>query len=346
VDDAFEATTNRNSLIASLQQAEAPAATVTPAVQPEPPVPPPPPPPPGWPNYPYGQHVQPSAYASQTVPRTPPPEVVLVGIALFIAAAFLLYLPLRYGAPVLPHLFSSEEFERALSAIVLYLYLLFAAAGVALIALAIGLFRGRKVSQYLTCLLCAIIAVSEIAAMQNNQGAFRGAQWDGVVVTLICIAIAALVAALPGARHYFAADGAGPLGVVIAAVIGVCLGTCLLLNGLLLVVLGTVESKFVAWGLLTLVLGGAMIGVNGPLRSGSNGARIAVSAGYVAYVIVAFVVGNEMGSTTSFVTLVPLGLALSALTGLWLPASSTAHFAVPSGGGIPPLPPLPPESRE
>jgi hypothetical protein len=265
---------------------------------------------------------------------------------MFIAAGFLLYLPLRYGTPVLPHLFSSEEFERALSALVLYLYLLFAAAGVALVALATGLLRGRKVSQYLTCLVCAIIAISETAAMQNGQGAFRGAQWDGIVVALICIAIAILVAALPGARQYFAADEAGPLGMVIAAVIGVCLGTCLLLNGLLLIVLGTVESKFVAWGLITLVLGGAMIGVNGPLRAGSNGARIAVSVGYVAYVTVTFVVGHEMGSTTSFVTLVSLGLALSALTGLWLTASSAAHFAVPSRSGIPAQPPLPPEPRE
>jgi hypothetical protein len=279
---------------------------------------------------PYAPPVRPSGYGTYSSRRSAPPEVVLVGIGMFVIAALLFYLPLRYGIPALSHLFSSYDFERAFAAVALDVYLVFAASGAALIALGIGLLRGRKVSQYLTCLLCGIIAISEIVTIQQDRAALRGDDWDAIAVVLVCIAVAVLVAVLPGARHHFQTDDAGPVGVVIASVIGVCLGACLMLDGLLLIILGTVETKFVGWGLVTLALGAAMIGASGPLRAGVNAARIAVSLGYLVYIVIGFVVGHEMGATASFGTLVPFGLALTALGGLWLSESSTAHFG-PAG---------------
>lgn len=209
-------------------------------------------------------------------------------------------------------------------------YLVFAASGAALIALGIGLIRGRKVSQYLACLLCGIIAISEIVTMQEYRAPLRGGDWDAIAIVLVCTATAVLVAALPGARHHFETDHAGPIGVVIALVVGVCLGAVLMLGGLLLIILGIVETKFVGWGLVTLALGAAMIGLSRPLQAGVNAARIGVSVGYFAYVIVGLVVSHELGATASFGTLVPLGLALTALGGLWLAESSTVHFG-PAG---------------
>jgi hypothetical protein len=313
------------------------------------------------PASPYVPSGRPSAYGPYTGRRSAPPEVVLLGVGMFVTAALLFYLPMRYGIPELSHLFSSYDFERAFAAVALDGYLVLAASGAALIALGIGLLRGRRVSKYLTCLLCGIIAIGEIVTIQQDRAPLRGADWDAIAVALLCIAVAVLVAVLPGARHHFGTDDAGPIGVVIASVVGVCLGAGLMLDGLLLIILGTVVTKFVAWGLVALALGAVMIGVSRPLRAGVNAARIAVSIGYLVYVVVGFVVGHELGAAASFGTLVPFGLALMALGGLWLAESSSTHFgpagsvALPRGllgpvqagmspppGSVGPQPPPPP----
>jgi len=134
---------------------------------------------------------------------------------------------------------------------------------------------------------------------------------------------------LPGAQRHFARDHDRPVGVAVACAVGWYFGACTILSGLVLMIAGTLGDKYVWWGLATAAVGTALLALNRPLSAGRNGARVAASLAYAGYVVLGFVVANETGAAASPNSLIPLGVALMALGGLWVPAASQEHFRHP-----------------
>jgi hypothetical protein len=299
-----EATTNRALLRATGPVDEPP---------PQPPVPPPYLPTPG-PAGPYGSSIA--------------PEVLLVAVGLFGLGALVLYPVLRYGFPVLGHLTDPNDFARAFAALVAYIMVMLAGAGVALLLLAVGLLRGSRVSQLLTCLLCAVLVVAELANEPNNLnvGQSSGGQHYAVLAGSVAVALLLL---LPGARRHFARDSQRPIAVDLAAAVGLYFGVCAVIGGLMLMMVGVLGAKFVWWGIGLSAAGAGLALANRPLRAGRNGARIAASICYIGYVVLGFVIADKNGDASSPSAVIPLGIALVALGALWLAPSSQQHFATP-----------------
>lgn len=312
-----EETTNRALLRAPQPAASAQLAPHQATLPPSPPlVPSRMPPPPTGPPQPYQPY---------RAPASLPPEVVLVALAMSVVAALLLYPVLRYGVPLIPHLADSNEFVRALAALVCFVFVALAGCGVALILLAVGLWRGSRVCQILTWLLCGILAVAELAAdAQYGTGVNQGEQ-TGVVIG--CVVVAVLLA-LPGSRRYFAAD-ARPVGVALAVAVGRYFGCCAVISGSMLMIAGSLGAKFVWWGVGLALAGLGLLAVGRGLLAARSWARIAATVCYVGYVILGFVAEGQNGDSASVASLIPLGIAISALVGMWLPASSVAHFGQP-----------------
>ena len=285
------------------------------------------------PAYPAGTHpAHPPASPPGPPRRNLPPEVLLVTIGLLVVAGLMLYPVVRYGFPLIGDLFNSSDFVRALGALVLFVFVTVGGAGIAIALLAIGVSRGSRVAQLLTCLLCVIVGIGELIEAgdsQNSFGAEGPSHTTAAVVALVCGLIVALLTLPSTARSYFAADHDRPVGVVIGTVVAIYYGACMALDGMLLMLCGVVGAKFVWWG-IGLVAGGLGLLASGRyLQAGRSAARLLVAGALSLCVIMLFVVSGSGTGGPTFFTVVPLLLAIVAVGGLTIPTSSQAHFRQP-----------------
>ena len=241
---------------------------------------------------------------------------------------------LQHGFTFLGHVADKNAFVRSLSALVLFVLVLVAGVGVALMALAVGVVRGSRVAQFLTALLSGIVGVGElIQAADDRRSAFGSpgvSHGASIAVVLVCAVIVVLLFALPNAKSFFAQDDR-PIGVLLGTTVAMYFGAVMVLDGMLLMICGSVGAKYVWWGLVLALAGSLLMAAGRPLRAGTNLARVLVTAALVACSVLLFIVDDAgQGASLSFITLVPLGLCAAAVVGLWYPASSNEHFAHPT----------------
>src|SRR5262249_32273202 len=133
----------------------------------------------------------------------PPPEIWLVAGVMVIVGIVVLDPVLRYGFPLLPDLFSSVKIVRALSALVLAVFVLIGCFGAALFAVAVLLIRGSRVGRGLTCVVCGIVAFDQLIVGQTSEYGSGDVSATSVLVVLGCLACILLVTIPPTARHFF-----------------------------------------------------------------------------------------------------------------------------------------------
>lgn len=260
-----------------------------------------------------------------------PLEVWVVVLVMLAAAGLLLYPVARYGLPLVGTLFSPQSLARAFAALVWFVFVLLAGAGIGLLALGVGLLRGSRVAQWLTCVLCGVVAVAEFVPGSNGEFASPATSGTSAAVAgIMCAVVVVLVALLPGARRFFGRDADRPSGVLVASAVAMYFGAVIAIDGLLLIVCGVMVKRFVWYGLGLVVLAAMLMGMVRPLRAGRSFARAVVGAALIGCVVLMFAATASGGSPhASLATLLPLGLAAAGLCGLWLAPSSRRHFASP-----------------
>jgi hypothetical protein len=261
-------------------------------------------------------------------PRTSAPaEVWLVAIGMFAVSAILLDPVVRVIGAALSSVFAHNGVERAFATLVLEAVAAVAACAAALALLAVGLIRGSRVAQLLTSVLAVIVSIVEVAAAQSTPtfgAATSGTQ--AAVVCMINLAAVALLTLTPGSRAWFAHDGR-PLGVDTAAAANVFIGAVCLLDGVLFMLAGAVGSKWVWIGLCLGVVGAALVFSSRALRAGIAWARTLSVIVYATAAILVLVAGAQSHEQAAASTLIPLGIAVTAIAALTVPESSRAYFA-------------------
>lgn len=328
--------TRRRSMLTEAPPTPGPAALPASPLPPGAPVLPVPPgapaaaaaaaPPPFWPDPP-----PPAApYGPPSSPHVPrrttgtPTEVMVVALGLLALTGLMTYPFLRGLPDLLRAATGGDKLVRGFATLTLEIVVTVLACGIGLVLLAVGLTRGSRVAQWLTCLLSAFVAVTELVS-QGGTGYDRPAGPAVAVIVIVAIAVIVLLTALPGTRGFFGQD-TRPVGVLMACVLNAFLGSLLVLDGLLLMVAGTVAAKFLAIGLGLAVAGAALITTNRPLRAGSRPARTVTALAYAAVVVLLLTVGDQTEQISSPGTVVPVAMVIAALVGLTLPASSQHHF--------------------
>jgi hypothetical protein len=257
----------------------------------------------------------------------PPPEIWVVAGLLVLVGGVVLYPLLRYGFPLVPWLFRSS-LERGIAGLILAVFVLIGSVGVALIAIAVLLVRGSRVGRALACVACGAVAFGFLVEGQTTARGTGNQSTVSVLVVLACAASIVLVTSTPSARRFFSFDADRPVGVLAATVLAVYLGGDTVAVGLFLLPVGALGSEYVAYGLLLIALGGGLIAVTRPLRMGNPGARIVVSGAFIAYAILAALVGKGLANPAA---LLALCACIGCLVLLWLVPSSAAHFAAHVG---------------
>ena len=264
--------------------------------------------------------------AASAATERPAAVVVAVSLGMLAVAALLVYPVLRYALPLLPSLFAANSLGRALSALILYVFIIVAACAAALIALAVGMLRGSRVAQVLTVMLAAAIAVGVLI---NGQPAAQGTRTHNgitVLIVLTCAVLIALITLTPSAREFFARDRS-PVGVLATAIACVYFGWCISVAGLLLMIAGAVELKFVWWGVTFVLVGAGLTMLSRPLRAGQGWARTIATLGLAGYAVAGLVFAASGGDSKATGTVIQTAIALGVLGLLWLLPSSTRHFA-------------------
>lgn len=253
----------------------------------------------------------------------PPAELWLIAAAMTVAALLLLWPVVRYSGPLLSLTFGSNDFGRAIGALVLMVFTMFAALAGAFVALAVGLLRASRVAQILTVVVSAFVALFALLLSSDANGAALSGGATAVIV-LICIAACVGVLGRPAVRAHFAADSR-PLGVATAAVANAYFGWVLVLDGLLMLIAGVAGARFVAVGLLLFCAAAALIATGKPLRAGSRNARAAVLVSYAALAL-ALVIATAADGSPGPGLILPLGAMIAGTIGLTVPGSSKRHF--------------------
>jgi hypothetical protein len=254
----------------------------------------------------------------------PPPEVMVVSVAMLLLAALLAYPVLRYAFPLVPSLFGGT-FERALAALLLFVFVIIAACAVALVALAVGMWRGSRVAQVLTILLAGAIAIGMLINGQTSEQGTQTHNTTTTIIVLICLVVMALIVLPPSAREFFAQDES-PVGVVATAVACVYFGWCVSVAGLMLTIAGAVDVKFVWWGVVFVLVGAFLTALGRPLRAGHGWARGVATLGLTGYVVAGLVFATNGGQSQATSTVIQTAIGLGTLVLLWLLPSSTRHF--------------------
>lgn len=287
--------------------------------------------PPAAPATPGGSRASSSAHGQG---RPAPAEVWAVCAGLVILAALALYPVLRYLAPIVGDLFGRNAMVRAFAALVLEYAVILTGAGAALLLLAVGLAKGSRVSQVLTCVLAGLVALGEVIGSQQQEYGTPSVSTGIAVGSVVVAAVAiGLVAGTPNARAFFAADQR-PVGVLLAGVAGAYLGGVAVLDGVLLMVAGAIAHRYLWFGVAFAVVGLVLVAAASPLRAGSTVARAAVVGSLGAFVVVLFALASPLHEASSAGTIIPVGLCVAAVVGLTAPARSRAHFAGQGGSAL------------
>lgn len=328
----FAATRNRASLagapttvtpVPDAAPAAAPAAATAVTTPPPPPdYPPPAYPPPAYPP-------PPPPYAAQRSAGVAPPQIWLVTVGLIVLAGLLIY-PVAEGTPdLVSGVFDDNALSRAFATLFLQFFVMFWACGFALVALAVGLVRGSRVSQLLTCIVAGICAVSTLIAASETSN-YSVDDNDGTVAGIvICSIVVILLLTLPGSsRRYYGADPR-PSGVSLAATANVYLGAVALIDAMLICLAGAVGAEYVWIGLIFAAVGATLVITSRGLHEGSTVARGITLAVYAALGVAVIWFGIASDQFGQFPTLLPLGIVVAGAAALTLPASSRAHFDGP-----------------
>lgn len=255
--------------------------------------------------------------------RVPPPEMWVIAAAMALTGLLLLYPCLRYGPEMLGWLFSGNDFVRAIGAVVVIVFSMIAAMGVAFLLLAVGLLRASRVAQILSIAMTVYVAVVVIAIGSMTDGALLG----GGTATLVCLICAGVIAALVGRRQvraHFARD-TRPLGVAAAATANAYFVWVLMVDGFVSLVAGTVSGGFLVGGVLLLGAALVVFKFNKPLRDGSRQARTVILTAY-AVIGLALIVFTAAGNGSGIGLIVPLAALGAGAAGLTTPESSKRHF--------------------
>jgi hypothetical protein len=256
----------------------------------------------------------------------PPVAVTVVSIAMLALAALLAYPVFRYAFPLVPSLFAASTFERALAALFLFAIVIIAACAAALIALAVGMLRGSRVSQVLTLLLAGAVAIGELIDGQTSAGGSQTHNAATTIIVLVSLAAIALITLPRSAREFFARDES-PVGVQATATACVYFGWCVSVAGLVLMIAGSVAAKFAWWGVLFVLVGAGLTALSRPLRAGRGWARNIATLALAGYVVAGLVFAGTSGDAGATGTVVQAAIGIGAVGLLWLLPSSTRHFA-------------------
>jgi hypothetical protein len=270
------------------------------------------------------------APAGRVAPSTiaAPGAVWLVALALF-GLGIVVLIPFFQSIDVVGKLFNSNY--RYFAALTLYVLVLLVGIAMAFFALGVGLLKGNRVAQLLTCCFSGLIGFSLVIDASSSEGTSTLSTGWGVVTLVVAIAVIGLLALAPSAKEFFAQDNDRPFGVLVATSVAVYFGAVFAAMGCLMFIVGKVDGKFYGIGVGLLVAGVVLLGSGPGLRAGRNAWRMLVSLAFVALVILQFVQmsSSRLGGGASVGALLPIGLSLIALGGLWFSSSSQHHFANP-----------------
>jgi hypothetical protein len=260
-----------------------------------------------------------------------PPAVWLAAVILCGVGVFLLDPVVRLGGATLSHVFDANAFVRAFSTVALEVVAVLAISGIALILLGIGLVKGSRSAQMLTCLLSAVVAVSQIIAWKSASTEALGSvtsKTDAIVTSVIALVIVMLLLWPPAVRRYFAND-ARPLGVEIAVAANLYLGSVALCNGVLLMLAGALGKTLVWIGVGFAAAGLLLLAANRYLRGGRSAARAFTIVFDLAVAGLAVTAAVDLHLGVDAATLIPALIAGSAVVGVCMPQSSRSLFAEP-----------------
>lgn len=230
-----------------------------------------------------------------------------------------------------------EFLDGTLLAVVVLLYLIVASAGLALLAIAHQLGRGSRVARGVTYVLTGSLVTDVLFSDYSPR-----TQTIALVVSLAACAVLALA---PAVREVFerpdTEESAAPSAIVSARA---CLAASTYLATVLAIVyfiLGSIEGRFVVYGLIALAAAGALLLGFQRLRLPDPGARLlATGASVVGFV--AAMLGPGRGGVGVVIALL---VAIPAF--LWLAPGARARFGdrplqlTTAPGATSAMPPLP-----
>jgi hypothetical protein len=232
---------------------------------------------------------------------------LLVGLALFLLVPAL---QLAYG--VLPGL-AGGSFALAISALVLMLATMIGAVAVALLGVAVLIFRADRVGQALVCLLGSVIFVGVVLSPTRSN--------SEIGVAIGCLVAIALVTGTPAARTYFKRDDR-PLGIVVTTATITYLSGLLIACGFILLPVYAVGPQYALYG-VSFIAGGALLHpVNRGLKAGAQWSRTAASVILGGLSALTLVIDHQSPQSlmTAAVCVAPVAL-------LWIGEPAAAHFS-------------------
>jgi hypothetical protein len=250
-------------------------------------------------------------------PRMPPLVGVVIGLQVLLGI-YLIVEALR-PLPDTFRLLTLDGFPKTFALVVLVLLVIVAALGLALLALARMLHRADRIGRGLTYVACGTIASSILLGQDHRSGMMLAA--------LGCVAAIISLALVPEVDNYFTGPQAPlagvPTGVVVSQTILTVWVATVSLVSVLYFLLG-VGGAGVQWVLLALVLGAMAFGVRRAgteLQDGNPAGRGVITIVMGVTVLLVLIGRDDTGM------LVPLGLSVGAIAGLWLPQDSRRFFA-------------------
>ena len=247
-----------------------------------------------------------------------PPEVWAV-VALLCGAGLSTGVPAFRAIPDAFDLIKEAGLWNSFGLLVLVLLAELALVSLACFVLALQLSKGDVVARVVALAVAGSLAFGLVVG--DGLG-----DTEGKVTLACCLAAMVCLAAPARARAFFAErrrQGSAPPTVVAAEAVVVLVSAILLGVGVAYLPLSSEETKYLLSGLGLTGIALACFRTRRRLQTGDPGARGLVSglmAGYVA----AIVVGSEGALTGPL--FVPLGLAVSVVSVLWLPHESQAFF--------------------
>jgi hypothetical protein len=188
--------------------------------------------------------------------------------------------------------------------------------GVAMLAIALRLYRRERVGRGLAFAFAGTLVIS-IAFSSGNTAA---ATWS-MILSIIGILILALA---PRVRQVFdqaaAVDGP-PTSVVVSRTLIAIFSAIAVMVALIYLLLATASAKYAVAGIIAGLLAVSATLLARRLDRGDRQARLMISIGAGAYVILLLILGRAQAGL-----LVPIGLAVATVGFLWIPNDARAFF--------------------
>jgi hypothetical protein len=266
----------------------------------------------------------PAEHAGGSSTATLPLELLAVIGLFLLAGGALIWTSLR-ALPDTFRLLSSAGFAHLVALALLLALVVIALLGLGLLIVARMLYRADRVGRGLAYVAAGTVAASILFASTKTTGE--------MLAMFASIGAIGVLVLSPGVRTYFTRPNAfqrdRPTSVVIAQVCVAVLAGLLMVVGLMYLLLGDVDGKYVLIGLALLGLAAGAFLLVRRLSGPDRRARSLVSIGAVAGIILSFL------GTRSSGFLVPLGIYGSILVCLWLAPDARAYFGDEPLGSTP-----------